>query len=89
VGTMILPDWPHRCPRPRMTDAQRWLAAHGFDRPTQYRNGAGQSLAEFLDTEPTATEWGTVYPRWTFPDESAVRLGQSCWRITTAGDLVR
>jgi hypothetical protein len=63
-----------------MTDARRWLAAHGFDRETVYRNGEGQSLAELLDTEPTATESGTVYPSWTFLDGSAVVLGQSSWR---------
>lgn len=66
-----------------MTEARRWLAAHGFDRETVYRNGAGQSLAELLDAEPDVTERGTVYPVWTFPDGSAVQLGQSSWHVTT------
>jgi len=33
------------------------------------------------DAELTATESGTGYPRWTFPDGSAVVLGQCTWQV--------
>ena len=79
MGYFVL-DWPNLRHMPRMTDARRWLAAHGFTRETSYRFGAGESLAELLDAEPTANESGTVYPRWTFPEGSAVVLGQGSWR---------
>ena len=49
--------------------------------PFQGRNKAGQGLAELLDAEPTATESGAVYPRWTFPDGSTVVLAQCTWRL--------
>ena len=80
MGTLILPDW--NCPPTRrpMTDAERWTAAYGFDRATLYRNADGDSLAELLDREPDATPCGTVYPRWTFGDGSAVVMGRCCWR---------
>jgi hypothetical protein len=51
---MILPDWNYPRFRTHMTDAERWIAEHGFTRGTEYRNGAGQSLTELLD--------GTVGP---------------------------
>jgi hypothetical protein len=54
MGTFILPDWNYPGFRMRMTDAKRWTAEHGFTRGTEYRNGAGQSLAELLD--PTLTD---------------------------------
>jgi hypothetical protein len=81
MQTLILPDWPHPYRYRRMTDAERWTAEYGFTRGTEYRNGAGQGLAELLDAEPDVTESGTVYPRWTFPDGNAVVLGQCTWRI--------
>jgi hypothetical protein len=65
-----------------MTDAERWTAEHDFTRGTEFVNRAGQKLAELLDAEPTATESGIVYPRWTFPDGSAVALGPCTWRTT-------
>ena len=80
MQTLILPDWNYPGVRTRVTDAERWTAEHDFTRGTEFVNRAGQKLAELLDAEPTATEWGTVYPRWTFPDGSAVLLGQGSWR---------
>jgi hypothetical protein len=38
-------------------------------------NSSGDKLAELLDAEPGAVTSGVVYPRWTFPDGSAVVLG--------------
>jgi hypothetical protein len=81
MQTLILPDWNYPLNRRRMTDAERWTAEYGFTRGTEFVNRAGQKLAELLDAEPTATESGTVYPRWTFPDGSAVVLGQCTWRV--------
>ena len=52
-------------------------------------NNSGETLAELLDAEPTATESGTVYPRWTFPDGSAVVLGQGTWRTIKPDNLTR
>ena len=72
-----------------MTDAERWTAEHDFTRGTEFVNNSGQKLAELLDAEPTATESGTVYPRWTFPDGSAVVLGQCTWRIDSTGSFGR
>ena len=60
MQTLILPDWPHPYRYRRMTDAERWTAEYGFTRGTEYRNGAGQGLAELLDAEPDVTESGTV-----------------------------
>ena len=73
--------------RRRMTDAERWTAEHDFTRGTEFVNMAGQKLAELLDAEPIATESGTVYPRWTFPDGSAVVLGQCTWRMARPAGL--
>ena len=39
-----------------------------------------------MDAEPTATESGTVNLRWTFPDGSAVVLGQCTWRVVADCD---
>ena len=64
-----------------MTDAERWTAEHGFTRETLFVNATEESLAELLDAESTATESGTMYSRWTFPDGSAVVLGQCTWRV--------
>jgi hypothetical protein len=63
-----------------MTDAESWTRDHGFDRGTEFVNRSGEKLAELLDAEATATESGTAFPRWTFPDGSAVVLGQGSWR---------
>ena len=57
-----------------MTDAERWTAEHDFTRGTEFVNGAGQKLAELLDAELRVVASGVVYPRWTFPDGSAVVL---------------
>lgn len=76
MGTLILPDWNYPGFRTRMTDAERWTAVHGFTRGTEFVNRSGEKPAELLDAEPTVTESGTVYPRWTFPDRSAAVLGQ-------------
>ena len=81
MQTLILPDWNYPGFRTRMTDAERWTAEHGFTRGTEYRNGAGQGLAELLDAEPDVTESGVVNPRWTFPDGSSIVLGQCTWRV--------
>ena len=64
-----------------MTDAERWTAEHDFTRGTEFVNGSGQKLAELLDSELDVTPSGVVYPRWTFPDGSAVVLGQCTWRV--------
>ena len=89
MGTLILPDWNYPGFRTRMTDAERWTTVHGFTRGTEFVNGAGQKLAELLDAEPTATESGTVYPLWTFPDGSAVVLGQCTWRVDVTAPQLR
>jgi len=44
-------------------------------------NRSGEKLAELLDAEPMVFASGVVYPRWTFPDGSAVVLGQCTWRV--------
>ena len=60
MGTSILPHWNYPGFRKRMTDAERWTAEHGFTRGTEYRNRAGQGLAELLDAESDVAESGTV-----------------------------
>jgi hypothetical protein len=86
MDILILLDWNHPLNRRPMNDARRWTAAHGFEGETQYRNADGDSLAELLDREPDAKPGGTVYPRWTFCDGSAVVMGQSSWRISKPDD---
>lgn len=82
MGTMILPDWDYPLTRRRaMTDAERWTHQHGFTAGTDFVNHRGENLARLLDAEPTATATGVVNLRWTFPDESAVELGQATWRL--------
>jgi len=83
MGTLNLPDWNYPLTRRPMTDAERWTVDHGFVSGTEFVNQRGEKLAELLDAEPTATPTGVVSLRWTFPDGSAVVLGQSSWRITT------
>ena len=80
MGTLILPDWNYPGFRTRVADAERWTTEHGFDRGTEFVNSSGEKLAELLDAEPTVTESGVVNLRWTFPDGSAVVLGQRTWR---------
>jgi hypothetical protein len=63
-----------------MTDAERWLVAHGFERGTEFTNRSGESLAELLDAEPGVTASGVVNFRWTFSDGSAIVVGQGNWR---------
>ena len=46
----------------------------------------GEKLAELLDAEPDVTASGVVYPSWTFPDGSAVVLGQCTWRVVRQRD---
>jgi len=86
LHTLILRDWNYPLFRPRMTDAERWTAEHGFTRGTEFVNGAGQKLAELLDAELRVVASGVVYPRWTFPDGSAVVLGQCTWRLISPAD---
>ena len=63
-----------------MTDVERWTTEHGFTRGTEFVNHKGAKLAELLDSERGVVASGVVYPRWTFPDGSAVVLGQCTWR---------
>jgi hypothetical protein len=76
MGSLILPDWNYPLTRRPKTDAERRTRDHGFTRGTEFVNGAGQGLAELLESEPGVIENGAVYPRWTFPHGSAVVLGQ-------------
>ncbi len=73
---LILPDWPYPYRYRRMTDAERWIAEHDFTRGTEFVNRAGQKLAKLLDAELRVVASGVVCPRWTFPDGSAIVLGQ-------------
>jgi hypothetical protein len=84
MGPLMVAGWDYPLAQHAMTDAERWTTVHGFHRETLYRNEDGDSLAESLNREPAATPGGTVYPRWTFPDGSAVGLGQCTWRIRFA-----
>lgn len=86
MGTLILPDWNYPLTRRAITDADRWLNAHGFNTETEYRNARGELLADLLDKDPGCTRSGTVWERWTFTDGSAVQLGQSSWCATTRAD---
>jgi hypothetical protein len=67
--------------RIRMTDAERWTLHRGFTRGSEFVNRSGEKLAELLDAEPDVVASGVVCPRWTFPDGSAVVLGQCTWRV--------
>ena len=86
MGTLVLPDWPHPHRFRRMTDAERWTAEHGFTRGTDFVNISGERLAELLDAEPNVAASGVVNLRWTFPDGSAVVLGQCTWRVVRQRD---
>lgn len=89
MRTLILLDWSYPRIRTRMTDAERWTAEHDFTRGTEFVNNSGQKLAKLLDAERNVTESGTVYPRWTFPDGSAVVLGQCTWRVESVASSAR
>ena len=82
MGTLILPDWNYPLTRRPMTEAERWTCDHGFVSGTDFVNHRGEKLAQLLDEEATSTGSGVVNLRWTFPDGSAVALGQGSWRVT-------
>ncbi len=64
-----------------MTDAERWLDRHGFRDAGEYENEAGERLDELLAEAPGVVYDGSVWPRWIFPDGSAVVARFGSWDV--------
>ena len=86
-----------RSPMGAATDAQVWLAAHGFTETGEYEDEEVEEVLEaLLSEDPTAdlerSEGFPIPRRWVFPDGSAVALSLSGWesdiRCTSCGKEV-
>ena len=66
-----------------MTDAERWLNAHGFPIAGEFENDAGETLDKLLDEAEDVEYEGSVWPRWIWPDGSAVVARFGSWEVET------
>lgn len=64
-----------------MTHAERWTIEKLFTVAGEFENARGQRLDELLAEAQGVTFEGSVWPRWTWTDGSAIVARFGCWDI--------
>ena len=64
-----------------MSNAEAYLDAHGFPVAGEFTNTHGEHFSDVLDRAPGVRFEGVVWPRWQFPDGSAVVVRCGSWEV--------